>query len=56
MPLKTKQQQKKNIPAKEVSDQCNRIKLSPQMKINIKYKQTKKQRNEFRTSLHHRRK
>ena len=36
---------KQNIPAKEVFDQCNRIKLSPQMKIDIKYKQTNKQTN-----------
>ena len=41
MPLKTKQK-KQDIPAKEVFDQCNWIKLSPQMKIDIKYKQTKK--------------
>ena len=46
MPLKTKQ----NIPAKEVFDQCNRINLSPQMKIDIKYKQTNKQTNK-QTSL-----
>ena len=33
MPLKTKQNKtKKDIPAKEVFDQCNQIKLSPQMK------------------------
>ena len=40
-----KNKTKQNIPAKEGFDQCNQIKLSPQMKFDMKHKQTNKQTN-----------